>query len=48
MIRANNNLEPARVAWGMGREETQVFNRRWKMKPGTDLRSPFGEVDQCA
>ncbi len=40
--RAINNLAPARVAWGAGREPNQVFNRRWKMKPGTIPPNPFG------
>lgn len=36
-------LQPARVGWGVGRDETNVFNRRWFMKPGTKLVDPFGE-----
>src|SRR5207244_3919526 len=32
--RAFANLAPARIGWGVGREPTQVFNRRWKVKPG--------------
>lgn len=43
---AINNLEPARIGWGVGREPTQVFNRRWKMKPGTLMPNPFGGTDQ--
>lgn len=46
LIRANNNLEPARIGWGVGQEPTQVFNRRWKMKPGTPMPNPFGGQDQ--
>ena len=46
VVRAYNNLEPAKIGWGCGKEATQVFNRRWKMKPGTDLTNPFGEQDQ--
>ena len=46
IIRANNNLVPARIGWGSGEEAGQVFNRRWKMKPGTDLTNPFGNQDQ--
>lgn len=46
VIRANNNLVPARIGWGVGREPTQVFNRRWKMKPGTPLLNPFGSQDK--
>lgn len=44
--RAVHNLAPAKVGWGLGREPTQVFNRRWKMKPGTKLVDPFGKPDQ--
>ncbi len=40
--RAVNNLAPAKIAWGAGREPNQVFNRRWKMKPGTIPPNPFG------
>jgi neutral ceramidase len=44
--RAVHNLSPARIGWGVGREETQVFNRRWKMAPGTKLVDPFGRPDR--
>jgi predicted neutral ceramidase superfamily lipid hydrolase len=30
VIRANNNLVPARIGWAVGNEPSQVFNRRWK------------------
>src|SRR5262249_25013774 len=43
--RAFNNLAPARVGWGVGKEPSQVFNRRWKMKPGAIPANPFGDVD---
>lgn len=46
VLRAIHNLEPARIGWGVGRESGQVFNRRWKMKPGEELRNPFGGMDQ--
>lgn len=29
VLRAVNQLEPARIAWGVAEEPTQVFNRRW-------------------
>lgn len=45
VIRANNNLAPARIGWSVGHEPTQVFNRRWKMKPGEPVKNPFGKVD---
>ena len=40
-----NNLQPAKVGWGVGSEPTQVFNRRWKMKEGVKLVDPFGRAD---
>ncbi|MGD8236941.1 MAG: neutral/alkaline non-lysosomal ceramidase N-terminal domain-containing protein [Armatimonadota bacterium] len=43
---ALNNLEPARIGWGSAEEPTQVFNRRWYMKPGPHLRNPFGGEDK--
>ena len=43
--RAVNNLQPAQVGWGVGREPSQVFNRRWKMKESVKLVDPFGRVD---
>lgn len=46
VIRANHNLAPARIGWGVGSESTQVFNRRWKMKPGKPIMNPFGKEDQ--
>lgn len=46
VIRANENLEPARIGWGVGHEPSQVFNRRWRMKPGAVITNPFGGTDQ--
>jgi hypothetical protein len=40
--RAIHNLAPAEIAWGVGREPRHVFNRRWRMKPGTIPPNPFG------
>jgi neutral ceramidase len=40
--RAAANLAPAEVGWGSAREPGEVFNRRWRMKPGTVLTDPFG------
>jgi hypothetical protein len=42
IARANANLVPARVGWGVGQDPTQIFNRRWRMKPGTARPDPFG------
>ncbi|UCF16125.1 MAG: neutral/alkaline non-lysosomal ceramidase N-terminal domain-containing protein, partial [Phycisphaerales bacterium] len=44
--RAVNNLEPARIGWGAGREPSQVFNRRYFMKPGVPTPNPFGGTDK--
>jgi neutral ceramidase len=40
--RAVNHLQPARIGWGSGREGSLVFNRRYRMKPGTAGADPFG------
>jgi len=40
--RAIANIAPARISWGIGNVPGQVFNRRWKMKPGTIPPNPFG------
>lgn len=44
--RAVSHLEPAMIGWGSVEEQRHVFNRRWYMKPGPELRNPFGGVDQ--
>lgn len=46
MVRALNNLELARIGYGRVEIPTHVFNRRWKMKPGTKLPNPFGGEDK--
>jgi hypothetical protein len=43
---AENNLEPARIGWGSAEEPSQVFNRRWHIKPGTPVPNPFGGEDK--
>jgi hypothetical protein len=44
---AVQRLQPARIGWAMGREDRVVFNRRYYMKPGFKLNSPFpGVVDK--
>ncbi len=42
---ALNNLEPARIGWGVGRVPQHLFNRRWIMKK--PVINPFGEMDQA-
>jgi neutral ceramidase len=44
--RAVANLAPARIGWARGALPDEVFNRRWFMKPGPHLASPFGGMDQ--
>ena len=46
LIAANNNRVPATIASGVGNEASEVFNRRWHLKPGTDIPNPFGDQDQ--
>ena len=46
VCRAVTNLQPARIGWGRAHEPTQVFNRRYYMKPGTPTPNPFGGEDQ--
>ena len=46
VARAINNLAPAKVAWGVGREPGQVFNRRWRMRPGSIPPNPFGGTNE--
>lgn len=40
--RALNNLAPAKLGHGSAAVPGQVFNRRWKMKPGTIAPTPLG------
>jgi hypothetical protein len=40
--RAHANLAPAKIGWGVGHDPTQVFNRRWFMRPGIVNTDPFG------
>jgi hypothetical protein len=42
--RAITNLGPARLGWGVGKDDRHVFNRRWRMKPGTIPADPFGRT----
>lgn len=41
---AVNNLEPARIGWGVGSVPQHVFNRRWKLK--SPILNPFGKMEQ--
>ncbi len=42
---AVQRLQPARIGWAVGREDRVVFNRRYFMKKGTPLPSPFPGVE---
>ena len=42
IVKAVSQLEPARIGWAVGNDPTQVFNRRWLMKPGYKYIDPFG------
>jgi len=48
LIRAFRNLEPAEIAWGKDRDPTQVFNRRWHMKPDQTYENPFDSTGDRA
>lgn len=40
--RAADNLAPAKIGWATGELPSEVFNRRWFMKPGSIGPNPFG------
>lgn len=40
--KAYQQREPARVGWNAVDEPSQVFNRRWLIKPGETMEDPFG------
>ena len=40
--KAFRRLEPARVGWTAVDEPSQLFNRRWHLKPGETVEDPFG------
>ncbi len=48
LTQAHANLEPAEIAWGKDSDPTQVFNRRWFMKPGETYENPFDRVGDRA
>jgi hypothetical protein len=44
ITQAHRQLEPAKIGWGVGKDPTQVFNRRWKVKADSVLlKDPFGK-----
>ena len=46
LTRAIQSLEPAKVGFAAEEEPSEVWNRRWFLKPGTMEKNPFGELDQ--
>jgi hypothetical protein len=42
--KAHKNLAPAKVGWGVGKDPTQLFNRRWKREHALMPPNPFGET----
>lgn len=49
IAQAQKNLRPARIGWAVGKDDKNVFCRRYLMKPGTAATNPFGgtEDDQA-
>jgi hypothetical protein len=39
---AQKNLAPARIGWAVGKDDQNVFVRRFEMKPGAARTNPFG------
>ena len=46
IIKAHAQLKPAAVAAAASPLPTEVFNRRWYLKPGQMPPNPFGEMDK--
>jgi hypothetical protein len=42
LAKAHANLAPATAGWGVVQEPSQLFNRRWRMKPEAIGPDPFG------
>jgi hypothetical protein len=38
---AHAQLEPVRIGWAVGNNPRQVFNRRWRLRPGPAPADPF-------
>ncbi|QDT04117.1 Neutral/alkaline non-lysosomal ceramidase [Rubripirellula lacrimiformis] len=36
-------LQPAKIGWAVGNNPRQVFNRRWYMRPGSNVSDPFDQ-----
>lgn len=46
LTKAIESLEPAEVGYSSDEEPTEVYNRRWHLKPGAMEPNPFGKIDQ--
>ncbi|MFK5922903.1 MAG: hypothetical protein QM496_12045 [Verrucomicrobiota bacterium] len=46
LIQAIESLEPAKVGFASDEEASEVYNRRWYLKPGTMDKNPLGGYDQ--
>jgi len=44
ILEAHKRMVPAQIGWGVASDPTQVFNRRWFIKPGQMNTNPFGET----
>ncbi|MDB6057442.1 MAG: Neutral/alkaline non-lysosomal ceramidase [Verrucomicrobiales bacterium] len=42
VLKAINNLQPAKIGWDVERDPRHVSNRRWHMKPGVINKDMFG------
>jgi hypothetical protein len=46
LTKAIESLEAAKVGFASDEEPSEVYNRRWFLKPGTMGPNPFGQLDQ--
>ncbi|MDF1741324.1 MAG: hypothetical protein P1U86_19345 [Verrucomicrobiales bacterium] len=46
LTKAIQSLEPAKVGFASDEEPSEVYNRRWHLKPGTMDPNPLGGLDQ--
>ena len=46
LVQAIGSLKPAKVGYAKDAEPSEVYNRRWYLKPGTMDRNPFDRFDQ--
>ena len=43
IVSAHKNLRPASIAWGVAYAPDHVYNRRWFLRPGTNIVDPLGQ-----